>query len=181
MTNVGFRTGRARLAIAALGIGFGTLLGCSDLLGSGSRPDPEKPAVQEAGIHPVLVLVRQRDGAATVELHLNRVQVAHRIGSYQGQLKYDAGRYTLTAARVPQGITGAANEPAAGTIHFAGISMDGIQAGAVLSLEFSTRAPVTAEAFELAFEELVASEGFADLKPRLRQLSPQPRLSRSAP
>lgn len=181
MFNGVFRTGRTRLGLAAVGIGLGTLLGCGDLLGSGPRPGPEKPAVQEAGIHPVLVLAGQRDGEATVELHLQRVQVAERIGSYQGWLRYDAGRYTLQAASIPRGITGAANEPQAGTIRFAGIAVEGIDGGAVLSLRFSTRGPVTAEGFELSLEELVASEGFADLKPRVRQLSAQPRLSRSAP
>lgn len=170
------RAGRVHAAAALLGLA--TLLGCTDVVGSRNQPAPAEE-VLAPGIHPVLVLTGQRGGRATLELHLRRVQVEGRIASFQGELKYDAGALALAAAGVPEGITGIWNEVEKGTIRFAGISVEGIEDGAVLSLEFTARGEVGAGHFELAMEELVASAGFADLAPEVRLDGGRPRFTRT--
>lgn len=136
---------------------------------------------QEAGIYPVLVVVDETAAGATVELHLKRVDVAERIASYQGELVYDPAALTVSAGRIPAGITGSWNETRRGTLRFAGVAVGGIDAGPVLALTVSTTRPLAAEAFQLRLEELVSATGFGDLAPRIRQDGPHPALSRTRP
>lgn len=169
----------ARARIATVVLGVGTLAGCDDLFGSQKKEAPVQEVIAP-GIHPVLVVVSQSGGEATVELHLKRVEVTERIASFQGELRYDAGKLALRESGVPQGITGASNEVEKGRLRFAGISVEGIEAGAVLRLTFSTTESVRAEHFELKMEELIANQGFQDLAPRI-QMGARPTLSVSAP
>lgn len=149
------------------------------------QPDPLAPlpmdARQEAGIYPVLVVVDETAAGATVELHLKRVDVAERIASYQGELVYDPAALTISAGRIPAGITGSWNETRRGTLRFAGVAVGGIEAGPVLTLNVATTRPLAADAFRLRMEELVSATGFGDLAPRLRQDGAHPALSRTRP
>lgn len=167
-----------RAAVALLGLG--ALLGCSDLLGL-QKMTEEPDEVLSSGIHPLLFVAEQTDESATVELHLARVDVEARIASFQGELKYDGAQLTLSDVQVPRGITGMWNEPDKGRIRFAGVSVEGIDGGAVLSLSFETSNAIRADHFELVMEELVASEAFQDLAPQLMQEGTRPRLSRTRP
>lgn len=169
--------GRSRLGVVLLGAG--ALLGCSDLLGPQKEVAPEAPL--PTGIHPMLIVASRTGDAATVKLHLKRIQVSDRIASYQGELKYDGQRLTLSAASVPQGITGAWNEVEKGTVRFAGVSVDGIEGGTVLALSFATQTELRGEQFELEMEELVASERFKDLAPQIQQVGSRPAFSRTEP
>ncbi|MBB4639386.1 hypothetical protein [Longimicrobium terrae] len=146
-----------------------------------TRSAQPRPARQEAGIYPVLVVVDETAAGATVELHLKRVDVAERIASYQGELVYDPAALTVSAGRIPAGITGSWNETRRGTLRFAGVAVAGIEAGPVLTLTVVTTRPLAAEAFRLRMEEVVSATGFGDLAPRLRQDGAHPALSRTRP
>jgi hypothetical protein len=146
-----------------------------------SRPVEPRRVRQEAGIYPVLVVTDETAAGATVELHLKRVDVAERIASYQGELVYDPAALTVSAGRIPAGITGSWNETRRGTLRFAGVAVGGIEAGPVLTLTVATTRPLAAEAFRLRMEELVSATGFGDLAPRLRQEGAHPALSRTRP
>lgn len=170
--------GRGRwTALAALALALGA---CNDLPSEGKTS--EQPPVlrfDEPGIYPVLVVAGQEGDAATVELHLKRVDVTDEVASFQGELTYDAARMTVTGTEIPAGITGAFNETEPGVLRFAGVSLDGIERGAVLRLQLRAAAPVTADAFELRMQEIVA-ETFQDLVPQLRQPGTRPLLTHAA-
>jgi hypothetical protein len=169
--------GRGRWIALAMVLG---LAACSDVVGGDTTKRETPPLkLQEPGIHPVLVVASGEGENATVELHLKRVQVTDRVASFQGELKYDVTQVTLTGTTIPAGITGAFNETEPGTLRFAGVSVDGIEAGSVLTLSVRAAAPVTAEAFELRMQEIVAAT-FADLVPQLRQAGVRPLLTHSA-
>lgn len=173
----GIRGMRAGAAALALGT---ALAGCGDLLGTENRK-PDEPGItfDEPGIYPVLVVARQTADSATLELHLKRVRVTERVASFQGELTFNAATLALGGVRVADGITGATNERKAGTLRFAGVATSGIDGSQVLSLSFATHAPVTAESFELNVEEIVASDDFMNLAPRLQMQGRHPRLTRT--
>lgn len=159
---------RGRHAAVAAAI-FLALVGCRDVLSSqgGEKKTPPEPdpgtETRGPGIHPVLVVTRQDADSATVELRLERVQVTAKVASFQGELVYGTEALTLGRAAVAQGITGASNETQPGTVRFAGVAMDGLEDGPVLTLRFATRRAPKAEDFRLSVEELVATEEFRNV------------------
>jgi hypothetical protein len=159
MSKVNFR----RAAIAA-SLAF-AVSACSDR----DKSLVSEPAFAEPGIHPVFVVSSQSATAATVQLQLKRVAVTERIASFQGEIAYDTTQLHLTNAAVPAQITGAWNEVHRGTVRFTGLSVSGIDSGAVLTLQFTSTKPVTAESFSLAIEEIVGADDFANLKPKLHR------------
>ena len=170
--------GRGRwTALAAMVLALGA---CNDLPSEGkTAQQPPVLRFDEPGIYPVLVVAGQEGETATVELHLKRVEVKDEVASFQGELRYDAKRMTLTGTEIPAGITGASNEAEPGVLRFAGVSLDGIERGAVLTLKLRASAPVAADAFELRMQEIVA-ETFQDLAPQLRQPGTRPLLTHAA-
>ena len=147
------------------------------LAGSLQAQQPTAAAHREPGIHPVLVVTGESAAGATLELYLERVQVAEEVASVQGELRFDPTRVRVTAGQVPRGMTGAWNQAGPGRIRFAGIAPEGIGPGPVLALTLAVRQPVAAETFELTIQELF-SASFADLTPLLRQAGSRPILSR---
>jgi hypothetical protein len=127
------------------------------------------------------VVAGEAAGAATLELHLKRVAMTEKVASFQGQLTYDRATLRLTGASVPAGITGAWNEVRPGVVRFTGVSVDGVAEGAVLVLQFAATAPVAEGALTLAMEEIVAAEGFANLKSKLQQRGASPSLAKVRP
>lgn len=102
-----------------------------------------------------------------VAVTLERVGVDKVIGSVQGEVGYDTEALEFTAARIPDGILGAAHEPERGRVRFAGISARGLPDGAVLYLEFvaagASRAPFIDADFTLEVEELGELRDAADV------------------
>jgi len=129
------------------------------------EPDPWEEL--GPGIHPVLVVDGKDEQGTRVELHFRRVQVTEAVASWQGELRYAAGRMSLAGAELPAGVTGAWNEVEPGRIRFAGIALAGAGDGAVLTFRFKPTGEITADAFTLAMEEVVATEGFANLTARV--------------
>ena len=168
-----------RAAIASTPLAFSALLlACAD---SGGGAGPLGPDLTVPGIHPVVVVASQTASAATLELHLKRVDVSDRIASVQGEISYDAASMRLSGASIPSGITGAWNEVRPGVVRFTGVAVEGIEGGAVLELRFAAAAPVREGAVSLRIEEMVAAEGFADLRPSLQLEGTRPALSRVRP
>jgi hypothetical protein len=164
---------------AAVLLGAGLLIGCTDPLSSAGRT-PDSPETEELlpGITPILVITAQTATTITVELHLRRVEMDERIASFQGQLRFDAGTMSLDAAQIPQNITGAWNGTETGTVRFAGVALQGIVDAAILTLTFATSTPAEGAAFEIMMEEVIATEGFRDLTSSIRQRDPRAVLSR---
>jgi hypothetical protein len=175
MTTMLRRARRLSTAAGTLGAAV-LLLACAD---TESKVAPTEPALTTPGIHPVVVVASQTGGEAKLELRLERVAVVSKIASYQGELTYDRAALQLKSASIPAGITGAWNEVRPGVLRFTGVAVDGVPDGAVLAMTFAASAPVEAKAITLKMEELVASEGFADLKAQLRQQGASPMLSRA--
>jgi hypothetical protein len=166
-----------RAAVLTPALIVAVLLGCSDLMGTEQEAAESPLAGAEPGIHPVLVVTSESADEITLDLHLKPVGVTSTIASYQGELVYGTETLALVAAEVPQGITGAWNEPEEGRIRFVGVSLSGID-GAVLTLRFATRGPIDASDFHLQLEEITGAEGFQDLSASLKQAE-RPLLSRA--
>jgi hypothetical protein len=124
---------------------------------SGTEPADDPFAGLEPGIHPVLVVARQRGGSATVELRFREVDVEARVSGFQGELTFDPQALALETASMPSRITGAWNEVEHGRLRFVGVALDGVGDDAVLSMTFRTSAPVTAQTFGLRMEEVIAT------------------------
>jgi hypothetical protein len=136
--------------------------GCDNVVESKAQ----EPSVLEnlgPGIHPVVVVTNQSEGKATVALYLKQVQVTATLASYQGELSYDATAFKLEGAELPQGIVGAWNETKPGQVRFAGAAMTGLSAGPVLTLHFTGKGAVRADAFTLRMEEVVGAANFENL------------------
>jgi hypothetical protein len=131
-------------------------------------PTPEEVGAKlSPGIHPVL-FAAEEGGRSRVEVRFIRVGVPTRIASYQGELRLDTNRVSLVAATLPEGLVGAWHPVDSGRLRFAGASLDGlVDTGAVLVLEVDSAAPLEAGVFSLDVEEMVATDGFADLTPQL--------------
>lgn len=161
--------GRTRRVAALLALA--AMVGCTDKLGTQLEDELGAEQILETlapGIHPVLAVAGQSSDAVTVELHLKRIDFEGRIASVQGELRYDAEILKLAGAEIPKGVTGAWNEVEKGTLRFAGVSLEGFDDDAVLSITFETRDAVRAEAFDVAIEEIIGGEGFEDLAPQLQ-------------
>jgi hypothetical protein len=143
-------------------LGLAALLGCSDLFGTDAQqPEADVLPQLEPGIHPVLVVAGEGEGAgkATVELHLKRVAVTATVASFQGELTYDVAALALAGARMPEGIMGVWNETEKGKVRFSGVSLEGIGEGAVLSLQFTTARQVEAKSVMLGAWSTLAAYG----------------------
>jgi hypothetical protein len=156
MKNVAWTRGAAALLLGV------ALAACERQPAASQVPQPDPLAGLGPGIHPVLVVDARAD-SARVELHLRRVQVSARVASYQGELRYDPATLTLAGAQLPGGVAGAWNEVAPGRVRFAAAASAGVGDGAVLTLRFAAATAPVRESFQLVMEEVVASEGFADL------------------
>jgi hypothetical protein len=172
------KTWMRRASIVLPAVVATVLLGCSDLLGTEQELALNPFERLDPGIHPVLVTA-ENGTEARVELHLKRVDVDDKVASYQGELTYDAETLVLSGGEIPSGITGAWNEVEKGKVRFAGVSLGGIEEGAVLTLTFTAQRALDASDFELKMEEIVAVEGFQNLTTRVNQRSAQPLFSRS--
>jgi hypothetical protein len=96
-------------------------------------------------------------------LYLKQVQVKATVASYQGELSFDASALKLDGAELPQGIVGAWNETKPGQVRFAGAAMAGLSAGPVLTLHFTGKGAVRADAFTLRVEDVVGAANFENL------------------
>lgn len=155
---------RIKRYAAPLALGLGLLAGCENAV------EPQEPGILDGlapGIHPVVVLTSSAGGSAAVELQLKRIGVDAKIASFQGELVYDAQRLSLTGAELSQGVMGAWNESAPGTVRFAGAAAEGLAQDGVLKLRFTAKGAVAGDAFRVKLEELVSSADFQDLAPRL--------------
>ena len=132
-------------------------------LALGSCDSPAEPGDEDVlrdlgpGIHPILVLASQTSGEATLELHLERVEVDVTVSGFQGELTFDTRHLTFVDGTLPGHITGAWHEVERGRLRFAGIALDGVGDDVVLALRFRTRKQVSAEAFTLRLEEVIAT------------------------
>jgi hypothetical protein len=143
-------------------VGALLLGGCESVVESNAQ----EPSVLEGlgpGIHPIVVVANQSADKATVALYLKQVQVTATLASYQGELSYDASALKLEGAELPQGIVGAWNEVKPGQVRFAGAAMTGVSAGPVLTLRFTSKGAVQANAFKLRMEEVVGAANFENL------------------
>lgn len=178
---INHRARRLGAASLVLALALAAPAGAEPRMTEPGPPASRSAGAQEPGIYPVLFVTDETGTGATVELHLKRVEVADRIASYQGELVYDPAALTVSAGRIPAGITGSWNETRRGTLRFAGVAVGGIEAGPVLSLTVATARPLAAEAFRLRVEEVFSAAGFQNLAPRLRQDGAHPALTRVRP
>ncbi|HEU0014055.1 MAG TPA: hypothetical protein VFQ45_10250 [Longimicrobium sp.] len=165
MTNVSLRR-TARLALVLLSVGFAA--GCED---EATTPAGGLPKNLAPGIYSLFSVAGQGGGVATVQLHLERVQVPGKIASYQGELTYDTGVLTLKEAELPEGVIGSAREISPGRVRFAGATPDGLEQLPALTMRFARRGEIRRETFKLNIEE-VADEDFGDLTSKVSSGAP---------
>ncbi|HYW12537.1 MAG TPA: hypothetical protein VE871_11300 [Longimicrobium sp.] len=159
------RMKRRALAAALLGL----LAACTDALPTTPEATPETP-VLAPGVHAVVVVVPVEAGSpAEVQLHLRRQGVATPLASYQGELRYDVERLSVTGGSFPAGVAGAWNEVEPGRIRFAAASLDGLPGTLALTLQATPRGEIGEAAFEVRMEELVGAAAFENLTPRFVQ------------
>lgn len=129
----------------------------------GSCDSPAEPGEEDVlrglgpGIHPVLAVASRTAGETTIELHFEQVDVDVELSGFQGELTFDTSDLTFAGADLPGHITGAWNEVERGRVRFAGVALDGVGENHVLTLRFRTRQQVSASAFTLRIEEVIAT------------------------
>jgi hypothetical protein len=115
------------------------------------------------GLYPQIVVTGSRSANPELRLALLRKPEGVRLGSYQGELSYDAAVLTFVAADLPEGVDGVAQLVAPGRIRFVGTALDGVGEAPLLSLRFARTGELKAEGFSVAFEDVSASEDLSDL------------------
>jgi hypothetical protein len=135
----------------------------------------------EPGIHPVISIPGWTpdagEGSFEVHLHLISVGVSERIGSFQGELRYDSQVVEVLDGEVPIGLLGAWNITGPGVIKLAGVNPEGLGASAVLSLTVHASGSLQGRHFEVRLEEVSAAEGFGSLRHQVVQ-RPHPVITR---
>jgi hypothetical protein len=113
----------------------------------------------------VLASVAADSGGGTrVELRLARAAATPPVGSFVGEVTFDAAAFTLAGGSVPRGLTVAWNAVALGCVRFAGASLEGFGDDPVLVLRFTGRPPST-DAFHVRVTEAFAVNGRVRLAP----------------
>ncbi len=116
------------------------------------------------GLYPQIA-VSGPASSSEVKLSLLRKPAGVRLGSYQGELRYDPAVLTLERWSLPAGTEGVVNDETAGKIRFVASAVEGVGEVPLLSLRFTRRGSVDAKSFAVSFEEVSAAEDFSDLTP----------------
>jgi hypothetical protein len=137
-------------------------LGCSDADVAGL------PAGAADGLHPQIQVVGGAARSGELRVWLLRKPSGTRLGSYQGELTYDAASLRVVGSRFPDGADGVVNAAAPGRMRFVGTALDGVGEEPLLVVRFERRGAIVPEALGVTFEEVTAATDLADLSGALR-------------
>lgn len=147
--------------------------------GSACKDDPASPDGPLApdgdelkpGIHTLLALPATDQWVAAkeyeVRLHLKAVDIEGEVSSFQGELRYDHGVIEIVEAGFPDGLMGAWNETRPGVMRFAAVSLESVDARPALELVVTSTRPVRSGDFTVVLEEVIATEAFENLTPKV--------------
>jgi hypothetical protein len=110
------------------------------------------------GLYPQLVIAGPTASATEVRVSLLRKPAGTRLGSFQGELTYDAASLRFERATLPSGVDGVADAAAPGRIRFVGTALDGVGETALVELRFTRIGQVRPESFGVVFEEVTAAD-----------------------
>lgn len=137
------------------------LLGCGDARGTGSG-DGGLPTGAAAGLYPSVV-VTSSGGSSVASLSLVQVPGGIRLGSYQGEITYDARAMEVERTTFPEGVTGAIHQTGPGRLRFVGTALDGIGDVALLRIGFRKKGELSAQSFTAHFEEVTSASDLEDI------------------
>lgn len=137
------------------------LLGCADAREQLSG-DAGLPTGAEAGLYPSMV-VTSAGGSGVASLSLVQVPGGIRLGSYQGEITYDARSMEVEGTTFPEGVTGAIHQGSAGRLRFVGTALEGIGEVPLLRITFRKKGEIGAQSFTARFEEVTSASDLADI------------------
>jgi hypothetical protein len=145
--------------VISLLVGVLVLSGCAD-----RREDiAGLPSGAADGLYPQVIVSGAMARSTELRLSLLRKPAGVRLGSYQGELSYDATALRFESATLPDGIDGVASLAAPGRIRFVGTALDGVGEVPLLTVRFARTGEVRATAFGAVFEEVTAASDLSDL------------------
>jgi hypothetical protein len=115
------------------------------------------------GLYPQLLIAGNSAATTEVQVSLLSKPAGVRLGSYQGELTYDAAVLRFESASVPQGVDGVIHLMAPGRVRFVGTSLDGVSQVPLAVLRFTRTGQVDPARFGISFEEVTAAEDLSDL------------------
>jgi hypothetical protein len=121
----------------------------------------------EAGLYPSLSVTASKTGTVA-NLSLTQVPTSVELGSYQGELNYDASALTFVEATFPEQVSGAAFEVSAGKLRFVGTARGTLGNAPLLTLRFRPGGEITRGRVSVEFEEVTAAGDLADLTGRVK-------------
>jgi hypothetical protein len=150
-------TSRPRHAFALIALAL--LSACAD-----QREDiAGLPSGAADGLYPQVVVSGAMARSTELRLSLLRKPGGVRLGSYQGELSYDASALRFESATLPDGIDGVASLASPGRIRFVGTALDGVGEVPLLTVRFARTGEVKAASFGAVFEEVTAASDLSDL------------------
>jgi hypothetical protein len=124
--------------------------------------DVEAPVPGEAGLYPSLSVTASKT-ALLANLSLTQVPNSVELGSYQGELLYDAGSLSFQEASFPAQVSGAVFEVSPGKLRFVGTALSNLGTAPLLTLSFRPGGEITRGKVSVQFEEVTAAGDLADL------------------
>jgi hypothetical protein len=119
------------------------------------------------GLYPQLLVSGATSASTQVQVSMLSKPAGVRLGSYQGELSYDAAVLRFESASVPQGVDGVIHLMAPGRVRFVGTSLDGVSQLPLVVLRFTRTGQVDPSRFGISFEEVTAAEDLSDLTARV--------------
>ena len=145
---------------AVLGLALAaTLTGCLD--GPGEIAGIPHGAAD--GLYPQLIVSGAGSASTEIRVSLLSKPAGVRLGSYQGELSYDAVSLRFEGAVLPEGVEGVAHVVAPGRIRFVGTALDGVGQIPLAVLHFTRTGRVDVNRLGISFEEVAAAEDLSDL------------------
>jgi hypothetical protein len=116
------------------------------------------PSGAADGLYPQVVIAGATSSTTEVRVSLLRKPSGTRLGSYQGELTYDATALRFERASLPEGIDGVVESAGAGRIRFLGTALDGVGDLPLVTVRFSRTGQVQPTGFAVRMEEVTTAD-----------------------
>jgi hypothetical protein len=154
MRNRSLSPRRAALRLAAVLVLSASISACAD----GADPLAGIPRGAADGLYPQVIVAGPNAAVTEVRISLLRKPAGTLLGSYQGELSFDASALRVQAATLPSGIDGVAELSAPGHLRFVGTALDGVGEVPLVTVRFERIGQVRPESFGVLMEEVTASD-----------------------